>query len=180
MSTEHKTFVYNKVMKTIREMLEQRGYKIEEEDNEKIMAIPIEEDNDDKIYIFKEIIRTFNIKRVKEITSILESTGIKHCIVIYIDSATPAAKKCIKILHVDKQLELFTEKELKYNITKHVLVPAHIKLSNKESEKFKLKHGTKHAVILKTGPIARFYNYKRGDIIKIVRKTKYVTYRIVK
>ena len=173
-------------MKTVKEIITQRDYKIEEEDEEKIIVVPTMEKEGGKIYIFKQIIRTFNIKRVKQITSILESIGIKHCIVIYTDSATPAAKKCVKTLHIDKYIELFTEKELKYNITKHTLVPLHIKLSNEESDKFKLEHGSKHPVILKTGPIARFYNYKSGTVIKIVRTNRhkdiktYITYRIVK
>ena len=181
MSSEHKITSYDKVMKTIKEMLKQRKYKIVEEDDEKIIAVSLTEDSD-KIYVFKQIIRTFNIKRVKQITSILESINIKHCITIYKDSATPAAKKCVNILHIDKQIELFIEKELKYNITKHVLVPEHIELSNEESKAFKLEYGTKLPIILKLGPISRFYNYKIGNVIKIVRKSKNganITYRIV-
>lgn len=165
-----------KTMEIIHEMLDQRGYKIEEEDDEKIIAVL-----DKKyIYVFKQIIDTFNIKRVKQITSILDHLDIKHCIVIYTDSATPAAKKSVKILSVNIQLELFTDKELQYNVTKHKLVPTHIKLSDEDINIYKRNYGTKLPIILTTDAVSRFYNYKKGNIIKIVRKNGYVIYRIVK
>ena len=88
---------------------------------------------------------------------------------------------------MDIEIELFFEDELQYNITKHILVPEHIRLSNNKAKKFKEKYGTKFPILLINDPISRFFNYKSGDIIKIIRCQKikedsnyYITYRIVK
>jgi DNA-directed RNA polymerase subunit H (RpoH/RPB5) len=32
----------------------------------------------------------------------------------------------------------------------------------------------------KDDPIVKFYDYQKGDLIKIIRKNGYITYRIVK
>ena len=84
---------------------------------------------------------------------------------------------------VDIKIELFTQEELQYNITKHRLVPKHIKLSSDEAKEFKKTYGLKHPAMILTDPVSRFYDFKRGDVIKIVRMSgedEFVTYRIVK
>ena len=35
-------------------------------------------------------------------------------------------------------------------------------------------------VLLSTDPVSRYFNFKKGDIIKIIRKYDIITYRIVK
>ena len=99
-----------------------------------------------------------------------------------LSEAFEAAKKVIEEAN-DLIIELFQEEELQYNITKHYLVPKH-ELSypkgTKISKDFKDKYGDKFPVLLKTDPVARFYGYNKGDIIKITRKGGYVTYRFVK
>ena len=80
------------------------------------------------------------------------------------------------------EFELFDHKELMYNITKHVLVPLHRLLTFENEEKeiiFKEKF-KKICTIQKTDPVAKFYNFKKGDIIEVKRQNGYVAYRIVK
>ena len=103
----------------------------------------------------------------------------KHCIIIYSGSSTPMATK-LADSSVEIEIELFTEAELQYNITKHRLVPLHRKLPDEEAEQFKKTYGLKFPVILRTDPISRFYHYKRGDVIKIERKGGFISYRIVR
>jgi DNA-directed RNA polymerase I, II, and III subunit RPABC1 len=111
--------------------------------------------------------------------NIIKIVGINHGIIIYRDNATPVAKKMIQN-NTNICLELFKEEELLYNITKHILVPIHEYLSESDTIEFKKKFGTKIPVILSTDVIARFYNFKKGSIIRIIRKDDYVVYRIVK
>ena len=89
------------------------------------------------------------------------------------------AKKLIEN-SFDVKIELFKLDEVQFNITTHILVPIHIKLTDVDATKFKDLYGIKFPTILKTDPIARFYNYQKGDVIKIVRSSEYVTYRICK
>lgn len=58
------------------------------------------------------------------------------------------------------------------NVTEHIFVPKHIKLSEEESKKFLDKHNLTPAQIpriQKDDPAIKDFGAKHGDIIKIVR-----------
>ena len=170
----------NTEIQTVIEMITQRGYKItESDDDDKIIGI---NSAGESIVVFTQPVIKFNVDRVKEYISLLHKMGMNHCILIYTESVTSMTKKLIEN-SVDIKIELFTSEELQYNVTKHRLVPQHIKLSPSEAKEFKKVYGLKHPAILRTDPIARFYDFNRGDVIKIVRingEDKFVTYRIMK
>jgi DNA-directed RNA polymerase I, II, and III subunit RPABC1 len=164
---------------TITEMILQRGYKVISEEDGNIIA---ETEIGEQMLVFTKPVIKFNVDRIKEHISVLDKMKMKHCVVVYIDSITPPTKKLVKN-SVDMKIEIFTQKELQYNITKHRLVPKHERLSEEEANEFKKKFGIKFPSILLTDPITRFYNYQRGDVIKITRlsnRGKHVSYRIVK
>ena len=80
-------------------------------------------------------------------------------------------------------------KQLQINPTKHEYVPKHTKLSIKEGEqllkKYSLASKYQLPLLLKDDVIARYYNYKYGDIIKITNtissaNTGYEYFRCVK
>lgn len=80
-------------------------------------------------------------------------------------------------------------KQLQINPTKHEYVPKHTKLSIKEGEqllkKYSLSSKYQLPLLLKDDVIARYYNYKSGDIIKITNtissaNTGYEYFRCVK
>jgi len=166
----------NKAHQTCMEMFIQRGYKILDHDDDKITGL--KHDNTE-ICAFISNISKFNVERVQEYMTLMHQLSINHIIIILKETVTQMAKKIINTTN-DMKIELFTEEELQYNITKHRLVPLHEKLSNEESIIFKRNHGTKFPIILKNDPISRFYAYEKGDIIKITRKNGYVTFRIVR
>jgi DNA-directed RNA polymerase subunit H (RpoH/RPB5) len=156
-------------------MIIQRGYKITSEEEDKILGT-CETKN---ICIFTGVVKKFSIERVKEYISLLKNMEIKECIIIYEDSITSMATKLIENT-LDIDMELFTLDELQYNLTKNRLVPQHIKLSPEETKNFKQKHGIKFPVLLKKDPVARFYNFKKGFVIKIIKANGFISYRIVK
>ena len=166
-----------KITETCIEMLQQRGYEITHSDTEKIIGVRI--DDGSQICVFMINTPKFNVSLVEEYIVLMNELGINHSIIVYKNTITPFAKKVLTSCD-SMTIELFLEDELQYNITKHRLVPLHEKLQDTEADEFKKKYGTKYPIILKTDPIARFYGYNRGDIIKITRKDNYVTYRIVK
>lgn len=168
-----------KAIKTVKELITQRGYRIADEDGEKIIGT---NPTGKQVVVFKTPVSKFNVDRVKEYISLLHKMEKNHCIVIYSDCVTPMTKKLIEN-SVDVKIELFTLEELQYNITRHRLVPKHTPLSPDEGKAFKKEFGMKIGTILRSDPIARFYDFQRGDIIKITRNSgdsTYVTYRIVK
>ena len=161
-------------IQTVTDMISQRGYTIISQDDETIICV---RSKGEKLVIFITPIIKFNINKVKECISIAHNMEVNHCIAIYVESITSSAKKIVES-SVDIDIELFTLKELQYNITKHRFVPKHIKLSEKDAKVFKKDYGIKFPIILKGDPVSRFYNYKRGDIIKIEGNDGYISHRI--
>ena len=116
---------------------------------------------------------------MKEILSVMNEAGVVHSIVIYKDKVTPATKSTLEQCE-DMKIELFAEEDLQINITKHRLQPLFEKLKDDEIAEFKKSFGLKFGILRIDRPIARFYNYSKGDVIRIVRSDGYINYRIVK
>ena len=131
-----------------------------------------------RICVFNFIVSKFGVDRLTEYISVMNDMNINHCIVIYDNGVTPAANK---VLYDTSEIviELFNYKELRYNITKHRLVPQHAKLSPNDAKIFKKKYGNNFSIMFTTDPISRFYRYKKGDIIKIYRLDNTISYSIV-
>jgi len=99
---------------------------------------------------------------------------------------TGFAKQAIAEMTEKYKIEQFIETELLVNITDHILVPKHLKLSQEEKrgllEKYKLKE-TQLPRIQVNDPVARYFGLERGQVVKIVRTSetagRYVTYRLV-
>ena len=168
-----------RAIQTVTEMIIQREYKVSDQDDEKLIG---ENKEGKKIIAFRKPVIKFNVDLFKEYCAKLHEWGSKeytHCIIVYTDCITPMGKRMI-LECVDMEFELFYIDELQFNITTHRLVPHHIKLEEKAAKKFKQTYGMKLQAILLSDPISRFYNYKRGDVIKIIRPRNLIAYRIVK
>uniref|UniRef100_A0A060T955 DNA-directed RNA polymerases I, II, and III subunit RPABC1 n=1 Tax=Blastobotrys adeninivorans TaxID=409370 RepID=A0A060T955_BLAAD len=108
------------------------------------------------------------------------STGI----FIYQTNITPAAQKLFSSVS-PATIETFQESDLIVNITKHVLVPKHIRLSDAEKkellERYRLKE-SQLPRIQREDPVARYLGLKRGQVVKIIRRSetsgRYASYRI--
>ena len=111
------------------EMITQRGYSIINKDSDKIIG----QDGDKKIAGFFEPIAQFNVKEVEKFVNVVKKMDIDRCIIVYTKKVTPMAQKVIDN-SIDVTIELFTYDEMQFNITKHRLVPLHIKLSDIEGE----------------------------------------------
>ncbi|KAA0008785.1 MAG: DNA-directed RNA polymerase subunit H [Thermoplasmata archaeon] len=77
-------------------------------------------------------------------------------------------------------------KKKKFNILDHELVPEHVILSKEEAEEVLKKFNIKPEQlpkILTTDPVVKAIGAKKGDIIKVIRKSKTalksVVYRLV-
>lgn len=104
---------------------------------------------------------------------------IFHAIIVYKDGVTAFTKKAID-QSIEMKFELFAEEDLQYNITKHRYQPKFEKLSLDDSNILKKQFGNNFPIIRKEDPISKFYNYQKGDVIKVIRNNGYVSYRIVK
>jgi DNA-directed RNA polymerase I, II, and III subunit RPABC1 len=162
------------------EMIEQRGYKIVDSDNERILAVKAD---NSQMCVFVVPSHKFNVETIQEYISMMKKMNLSHCIIVIKDNATPIAKKIIDE-SPDLDIELFYVDELQYNITKHYLVPKHelaYKKGTADYTAFKKKFmADNFPVILKSDVVSRFYAFQKGDIIKITRPNGLITYRIVK
>lgn len=143
------------------------------------------------IYIKFVLIAKLKLAMIKDIIEEIKNESQYENIDILIVLKT---KPTNSILKLEKEkginnIQIMNCKQLQINITKHFLVPQHIKLNVGEVDevmrKYNLTSKSQFPMMLRDDPIARYYNYKSGDIIKIVGKTKqmnrnYEFYRCVK
>ena len=167
---------FEQVKTTYNEMLTDRGFYLSGLLNEEHQLY---DNNDKQIVIFKNDLDKLNIDYIKEYIKILSDNKLKHAIIIYKNEITPSAKKVIQNLF-QFTIEMFKFDELMFNLTKHRLYNKHIRLTENDKKEFVKKYGIQIPVILLTDPVSRYFNYKRGDIIKIERKNDVISYRIVK
>lgn len=125
------------------------------------------------------------IKEMRAFAQTIHMEGITTG--IFITTVTPTAS-ALKVLPtvLPSVIETFVEADLLINITHHDLVPKHIVLSREEKktllERYRLKE-TQLPRIQLGDPVARYLGLKRGQVVKIVRKSetsgRYASYRWV-
>lgn len=162
----------------ILEMLQQRGYTdIYDEEETRILAT---KKNGKRVCIFSNIIEKLNINAIQEYSGVLKRMKIDHGILVYRNDPTPMANSAIATINeINMILEVFHYDELQYNPTKFYYVPTMVSLTPDESAHYKKKYGVQLPKMKRTDPIARFYNYQKGDIIKIIQKDGTVEFNIV-
>ena len=158
------------------EIVIDRGHRILDKQNDYFL---VQKSDDTEMIIFFSVFEKLNTSILKEYIKEIEKNRINHMIIVYRYKVTSSVNKIINsIFHLD--IELFQFQNLLFNITKHKFYRPHIKLLTKEKNEFIKKYGDKIPKILISDPIVKYYNYKLGDILKIIRKNNYISYRIVK
>ena len=130
------------------------------------------------------------VKHIKQIYDKMEKERIPHCCMVCEHQLSVFGKKAIEEFNTvveDKHIEYFEYVEMLIDITKHFLVPKHIVLTPEEKEIWKKEYSiqkeTQCPKMHRTDAISRYYGLRKGDLVKVIRKseagTEYVTYRIV-
>ena len=191
-----------KVWKTLKKMMEVRGYdkdyeKIDYDDwiskirKEKIMkGIFRKKDVNDpnkKIILYYQYFpdQKVNTVYINEFLELMREIKVNSGIIIISGKLSQQAKQKIQEINQELQVEIFTVNELVVNITEHELVPKYILLSKEDKEillkRYKIKENQLPKILV-TDPVARFLGLKRGDVVKIIRNSetagRYITYRI--
>jgi len=124
------------------------------------------------------------------IHNMMKEKNTLNLIIIVNNNATPKVASVLGIL--GSRAQLFSEDELVFNKTRHQLVPKHSLASPEERDCIlktyaTLKDGKQHLEILpgmlSNDAIAKYYNFKVDDLIRIERPRKDgffdLTYRII-
>jgi len=121
-----------------------------------------------------------NTAKIQHFINIIQRYNVNHCVIVYRQKMTAIGRKMVDELNAIYKVELFSEDELKYNITKHYLVPKHeLHLAAAASKDFKKKYGNL-PVLLRTDPVVRFLGFEVGDVVKVQRQNGIVVFRYVK
>ena len=123
------------------------------------------------------------IKHIKQFAQLLSEKNYYTGIFITAAQPTASALKIIPSLH-PTIMEVFKEEDLLVNISMHELVPKHVLLSAEEKkyllERYRLKE-TQLPRIKIEDPMARYLGLRRGQVVKIIRKSetagRYASYR---
>lgn len=165
------------IKKNLKEMLEDRKYKYESVNDEENYMIY--KNGDKKVIVY---FSTYNDKANKEYVrnKIIktEEMEIKHIILVSEDGLTPSANKYIQTYPLT--IEFFLFDELKFNITKHKLVPKHVLLNHKESLEIINYYGKLRLPQIKQKDIvSRYFKAEVGQIFRIYRNEGGMFYRLV-
>lgn len=125
---------------------------------------------DDKlriIYCLEAKIKATDIKKH------LDDTEFENYLIVIRDKISANNMKILT--DAKKQIQFFEIRELKFNISKHSLVPKHRIIPANSAqvkmlfEKMFIKNESQLPVILRSDPMAKFLNAKKGDLIEITR-----------
>lgn len=124
------------------------------------------------------------VKTMREFVILVASKHFSNALFIYQQNITPTAQRLIPSV-APAVIETFPEADLVVNITKHVLVPKHIVLSDDEKKELLQTYRLKESQlprIQSLDPVARYFGLKRGQVVKIIRRSetagRYASYRI--
>ena len=176
MSSEYRL---ERVRHTLEEMFLERGYRdVERTETGRVMA---KKEGDIIVCGFTTLIVKLNVSEIHNIIGVMQKENLKHGIIVFEGMPTPAVKNVMmNIAELGLNIELFCADDLQFNITLHRLVPRHIRMGKEESKEFKQKYGTDIPVLMRSDPVARFYDFQKGEVVKVVRKNGFVSYRIVR
>lgn len=190
------------VKTTIIKMFINRGF-IDPENKNKYLQKFIETENDDMEFIIKiDKDNNYNTKIENKkiyikifdykISSINKSSPIGEFISKYdkeykfviVQDINLKSENIIESYNT--QIEIFKFNKLQSDITEHDLVPQHIVLTIEEGEKVLEAYRARKrdmSLIRTSDPVAKYYNMKPGEIVKIIRPSpitcEAVAYRLV-
>lgn len=165
-----------KVVQTVMEMLHDRGYEVDDSFD----PIIGKKDNQ-SIKVYYIDLSKIGIKNINEIIEDMETNEIDRGVIVSSGVLSSFGKQ---LLTENKNIQLFHEDELSFNITHHELVPQHIIVSKEEAKEIRKKYSItdkQFPRILHTDPVCRYHGGCPGDLFKIFRETndsKSITYRL--
>ena len=147
-----------------------------------------EEDNEKILICFMQSNKNVDESDIVTIVKKMKKMDIKKGLLVSNTRLVASGEKIIRYVNAESDLciEFFEMNDLLINNTKHELVPKHILCTQKEKQIVMKKYRVKESQLpklLASDPMARYLGLKKGDLVKIIRKSEtagmYVVYRVV-
>ncbi|XP_041448647.1 DNA-directed RNA polymerases I, II, and III subunit RPABC1-like isoform X2 [Drosophila obscura] len=153
------------------------------------MLLTHDDDDTNRMLVFFFDEPKIGVATVNSFTNRMRDENIRHAIIVSQAGLTTAAKRALLALKNSDNfdVEQFLEIELMVNITQHDLVPEHVLLTDAEKQALFAKYNLKPElmmILLTTDPVARYYGFKPGQVVKIIRLSetagRSASYRVVR
>lgn len=143
------------------------------------------------VHFIYELKKTDNIGMLEKFYNVItETNDMKQTdevvFVIFSEFSETIEEKVIDMENKYQNVTIFKYKSLLFNLVEHNYVPKHECLSEKEKEKLKDKFMINNfeqlPLITKTDAVCRYYNFKAGDVLRIIRQSynkNHIAYRYV-
>lgn len=133
--------------------------------------------------------KQLDVEEIKQFTMEVNTRGVPSAMLISRQQLSSKAKDEFSKITI-RQLRLFLDEELFYNLTEHYLVPKHRVLSDDEAKDFLTSNRlrTNQLPILKwDDPVSKWYGFIPGQIVEVLRENlaaetlvdEYRSYRFV-
>lgn len=126
---------------------------------------------------------TIGIKQMRNFAQMVTQHNFHTGILVTQVAVSAPALKIIPVV-LPAIIETFQEQDLLVNITHHELVPKHILMSPDEKKKLLERYRLKESQLprIQTGdPVAKYLGLRRGQVVKIIRRSetagRYASYR---
>mmetsp|Transcript_20361 Transcript_20361/g.52857 ORF Transcript_20361/g.52857 Transcript_20361/m.52857 type:complete len:217 (-) Transcript_20361:108-758(-) len=190
------TYVLFRIWRTLKQMCNDRGYLVLDEDlsitleqwkerfgdkpiteqkpmrRELTFLVQHQDDESNRLYVFFPDNDKVSIDDLKTYHKKMKEGSVRRGIIAYRTKITPMARMGIQEMKPDFHLEQFTELELMVNITEHMYVPKHTVLSDADKaiilERYKMSEDQVPR-IQESDPISRYFGMTSGQMLKIVR-----------
>jgi len=184
------SYKISRVYKTLNEMLNDRGYKsktlseeelqehFETNDNLLVNFVHKKKDLSIECVFYQPFLpekKQISIEKIKTLTTKYKELKDKHIILVCSNGLNHHAVKEINATFKDN--EVFHNKQLYVNITKHVLNPKFELLENTNMFENGLKNNL--PLIKNTDPMCIYFNAKAGNVFEITRPDNSIYYRLV-
>ena len=154
-------------------MLQDRGYKVEYSDPSLTPAIKAVDCKGDALFVILAEEPKLGVRTLRKMKEDSINGNAKHLIVICPLGLTHFAQK--ENLIDDSSgfvTEIFKKSELGFNVTRHELVPKYTLLTSVQKKNLLTTLRCTHSQLPKIrehDPVARYYRFTRGSVLKIER-----------